>query len=102
LLRAAKGLVKIESSNIADDPALIVREFRARFYDTQKFFDPFAGGKFAHYLFDAHKKAAEPYTADSARLRIDEAHLFVEAAHSCNQRMSAAAVELAQTKGTTA
>ena len=45
-----KALVKIESSNIADDPAQIVSEFRARYYDTQKFFDPFAGGKFAHYL----------------------------------------------------
>src|SRR6202162_6410192 len=102
MLQAAKALVMSDYPLISDDPDRIISEFRTRFYDTQKFFDPFAGGKFAHYLFDAHKKAAEPYTADSARLRIDEAHLFVEAAHSCNQRMSAAAVELAQTKGTTA
>src|ERR1700722_16386454 len=57
MLGAAKALVKIESSNIADDPALIVKEFRARFYDTQKFFDPFAGGKFAQYLFAAQEKS---------------------------------------------
>ena len=89
MVQAAKALVKIESSGIADDPALIVREFRARFYDTQKFFDPFAGGKFAHYLFSAHEKSNEPYTRDSTRLLIDEAQLFIDAAHSCYNRISA-------------
>jgi sulfite reductase (ferredoxin) len=91
MLRAAKGLVKIESSNIADDPAQIVKEFRARFYDTQKFFDPFAGGKFAHYLFTAYEKSDEPYTQDSTRYLIDEAQLFIDAAHSCYNRISALA-----------
>src|SRR5271169_2402082 len=89
MLQAAKALVKIESSLVADDPAQIVREFRARFYDTQKFFDPFAGGKFAHYLFSAHEKSDEPYTRDSARYLIDEAQLFIDAAHSCYNRISA-------------
>src|ERR1700693_6500818 len=91
LLRAAKGLVRSESSNVADDPAQIVREFRARFYDTQKFFDPFAGGKFAHYLFTAQEKSGEAYTRDSARYLIDEAQLFIDAAHSCYNRISAPA-----------
>ena len=89
MVQAAKALVKIESSGVADDPALIVREFRARFYDTQKFFDPFAGGKFAHYLFSAHEKSSEPHTRDSTRLLIDEAQLFIDAAHSCYNRISA-------------
>jgi sulfite reductase (ferredoxin) len=91
MVQAAKALVKIESSGIADDPALIVREFRARYYDTQKFFDPFAGGKFAHYLFSAQEKAGEPYTRDSTRYLIDEAQLFIDAAHSCYNRISAPA-----------
>ena len=43
-------------------PSKIVGEFRSRFYDTQKFFDPFAGGKFAHYLFAAQEKSQQPYT----------------------------------------
>jgi sulfite reductase (ferredoxin) len=94
MVQAAKALVKIESSGIADDPTLIVREFRARFYDTQKFFDPFAGGKFAHYLFSAHEKAGEPYTRDSTRYLIDEAQLFIDAAHSCYNRISAPAAAL--------
>lgn len=89
MLRGAKALVKIESAAVGDDPAQIVREFRARFYDTQKFFDPFAGGKFAHYLFSAHEKSGEPYTPDSTRYLIDEAQLFIDAAHSCYNRISA-------------
>jgi sulfite reductase (ferredoxin) len=91
MVQAAKALVKIESSGIADDPALIVREFRARFYDTQKFFDPFAGGKFAHYLFTAQEKSGQPYTQDGTRYLIDEAQLFIDAAHSCYNRISAPA-----------
>jgi sulfite reductase (ferredoxin) len=91
MVQAAKALVKIELSGIADDPALIVREFRARFYDTQKFFDPFAGGKFAHYLFSAQEKSGQPYTQDGTRYLIDEAQLFIDAAHSCYNRISAPA-----------
>ncbi len=78
--------MKISYSTIPDDPDEIVSEFRLRYYDTQKFFDPFAGGKFAQYLFDAHEKSPEksgkPYTPDSARYLIDEAQLFVDAAHA--------------------
>ncbi len=88
MLRAAKALVKIETLNIADDPGQIVGEFRARYYDTQKFFDPFAGGKFANYLFAAHDKANQSYTADSTRYLIDEAQLFIDAAHSCYNRLA--------------
>jgi sulfite reductase (ferredoxin) len=87
MLRAAKALVKIESQNISDEPGQIIREFRARFYDTQKFFDPFAGGKFAQYLFAAEEKSSEPATQDSARYLIDEAQLFIDAAHSCYNRI---------------
>jgi len=87
MLHAAKALVKVEFPNISDDPDQVVSEFRTRYYDTQKFFDPFAGGKFANYLFDAHQKSKEPYTIDSSRYLIDEAQLFIDAAHSCNNRM---------------
>jgi len=87
MLRAAKAIVKLESANVTDDPGQIVREFRARYYDTQKFFDPFAGGKFANYLFAAYEKSNEPYTPDSTRYLIDEAQLFIDAAHSCYNRV---------------
>jgi hypothetical protein len=86
MLRAARALVKAEHGDAGDDPDRIVAEFRARLYDTKKFFDPYAGGKFAHYLFAAHRKAGEAHTTDSARLLMDEAQLFIEASHSCSSR----------------
>jgi sulfite reductase (ferredoxin) len=89
MVHAARALVKLEVSEIPDDPDRIVGEFTTRFYDTQKFFDPFAGGKFAQYLFAAHKAAQGPHTPDSARYLLDEAQLFIDAAHSCYSRMSA-------------
>jgi sulfite reductase (ferredoxin) len=90
MLRGAKALVKIQNPDISDDPDQIVAEFRKRFFDTQLFWDPFAGGKFAQYFFDAHAKAAQPYTSDSSRYLLDEAQLFIDAAHSCNNKLMTA------------
>jgi sulfite reductase (ferredoxin) len=87
MLSAAKGLVQVEDPHVSGDADEIVSEFRKRYYDTQIFFDPFAGGKFANYLFAAHEKAARPHTEESSRYLIDEAQLFIDAAHSCNSRL---------------
>ncbi len=88
MLNAARGLVLAENSDVGEHPERIVAEFRTRYYDTQKFFDPFAGGKFANYLFDAHAKADRAFTEEASRYLIDEAQLFIDAAHSCNNRMA--------------
>ena len=90
MLFGAKALVKIRNADVLDDPDQIVSEFRARFFDTRLFWDPFAGGKFAQYFFDAHQKTGEPYNADRSRYLLDEAQLFIDAAHSCNHRMMTA------------
>ena len=87
MLNAARALVKAENPYVSDDPDQIVSEFRERYYDTKLFFDPFAGGKFAGYLFSAHEKSGRGYTEESARYLIDEAQLFIDAAHSCNSRL---------------
>jgi sulfite reductase (ferredoxin) len=87
MLQAAQALVKEQFYDVPDDPARIVAEFKTRFYDTQLFFDPYAGGKFGHYLLRAHEKAAEPYTPEASHQRIEEAQLVVEAAYSCHARM---------------
>jgi sulfite reductase (ferredoxin) len=89
MLEAAKALVQTELAGVPDDADEIVREFRARFYDTRRFFDPFAGGKFAHYLFAAHRNSAEPPTPEKARHLIEEAQLFIEASHNCYSRLAA-------------
>src|SRR5580704_11194854 len=88
MLHAAKALVKLAEPGISDDADRIVSEFRTLYFDTQKFWDPFAGGKFASYLFDAHDKANEAYSEDATRYLIDEAQLFIDAAYSCNTKLS--------------
>jgi sulfite reductase beta subunit-like hemoprotein/uncharacterized protein (UPF0332 family) len=90
MLHGAKALVKISNSAVSEDADEIVAEFRKYYFDTQKFFDPFAGGKFAQYLFDAHRTSDTPYTSDSSRYLIDEAQLFIDAAHSCYNRLGRA------------
>ena len=60
---------------------------RDRFYDTQLFFDPYAGGKFARYLFVAYESANDNPTLELAHQRVQEAQLFIEAAHACQARL---------------
>ena len=91
MLDAAKALVKIGYSTVPDNPDVIVSEFRLRYYDTQKFFDPFAGGKFAQYLFSEYDRlrqdGKEPRTVDATRYLLDESQLFIDAAHACYNRL---------------
>ena len=87
MLQGAKALVKLANPTISDNADQIITEFKARYYDTQKFWDPFAGGKFANYLFDAHQKANQVYSEDASRYLIDEAQLFIDAAHSCYNQL---------------
>ena len=52
------------------------------------FFDQYAKGKFAHYLFDRHENPPAGVDADIAQQIIGEANLFIEAAHACDARMA--------------
>ena len=87
MLLAAKGLVKSEFIDISDDPDSIVEEFRARFFDTEVFFDKYARGKFAMYLFRRHATGPRD-TTEAAHQLIEEAQLFIEASHACNARLT--------------
>jgi sulfite reductase (ferredoxin) len=89
MLQAAKALVRVSFLDVGDDAAGIVAEFRARLHDTRLFVDPFAGDKFAQYLFRMHEAGLDGMTAEAAHQRIEEAQLFIEAAHACWDRMSA-------------
>lgn len=89
MVTAARALVKTEFLDVPADADRVIEEFRKRFYDTQKFWDPFAGGKFGQMLFIAHQKAKEPYNAESAHHLLEEAQLFIDAAHSCYNKMAA-------------
>jgi sulfite reductase (ferredoxin) len=90
MLLAARALTRERNSNVGTAPEEIVAEFRKHFYDTQLFFDPFAGGKFAQYLFRAHEERGKPETAESVHQLIEEATLFVDASHQCYTRLGSA------------
>ncbi len=47
MLQGAKALVKMQFLDVTDEPDHIVSEFTQRYYDTEIFFDRYAGGKFA-------------------------------------------------------
>jgi sulfite reductase (ferredoxin) len=89
MVHAARGLIRTEYLDIGDDEEVIISEFRKRFYDTQKFFDPFVGGKFAQYFFAARQTSGQTYSTESAHRLIEEAQLFIEASHGCYNRMGA-------------
>ena len=73
-------------------PDSIVDAFRTHFYDTQLFFDPFAGGRFGQYFFRAHETANEAKSEEQVHRLIEEAQLFIEGCHACYLKMSAAPV----------
>ena len=94
MLLGARGLIKTEFIDIGDNPDTVVREFRTRFFDTKVFFDKYAGGKFAMYLFRRHESGPHD-TAEAAHHLIEEAHLFLEACHACAARIAAQPVGVA-------
>jgi sulfite reductase (ferredoxin) len=92
MLSAARALVRTEYIDVTDEPGDIVREFKARFFDTERFFDKYARGKFGQYLLDFHANRARDAEvgAGAAERRVGEAQLFIEAAHACEARSSEA------------
>jgi sulfite reductase (ferredoxin) len=87
MLQAAKALIQTRNIDIADDADRIVEEFKLYFYDTELFFDPYAGPKFAHYLLRVHSEPELDDSAAAVHRRIEEAQLFIEAAHACYNRL---------------
>lgn len=90
MLTAAKTLAATKARGLGDDADTIVAAFQEHFIQTQLFFDPFAKGKFANYFIKAHEDTRSDgnvdVNIDLARQRIEEAQLFIEAAHACYGR----------------
>jgi sulfite reductase (ferredoxin) len=89
MVRAAQGLVKDQNPAISENDDQIIAEFTQRFYDTQLFWDKYAGGKFAEYLFKAKEFVGAGKTADADRAvqLLQEAQLFIDAAHDCHNKV---------------
>ena len=84
MLKAAKALAREIDTQLGDEPGEIVASFRKNIWDSKLFHDKYAGGKFGAYIFRDKDDGAD---AETARQRIEEAQLFVEAAHSCYGRL---------------
>jgi len=93
MVRAAQGLVKAQNPAVSEKEDEIIAEFTRRFYDTQLFWDKYAGGKFAEYLFKAREFIASGKAADGDRAvqLLQEAQLFIDAAHECHNKLRGAA-----------
>ena len=86
MLHGAQALLLHRNIQAPDSEGAIA-QFRQQFYDTELFFDPFTGGKFAHYFFDAWSKDVTAFDHERAHQLIEEAQLFIEACHSCYARL---------------
>lgn len=98
MLAAARALVRTQHIDVSEDPDDIVAEWKTRFFDTTKFFDRFAKGKFGQFLLDRHADPTPSGDPAAAARRVEEAQLFVEAAHACEARLTAEKTAIAETK----
>jgi sulfite reductase (ferredoxin) len=92
MLIAARALVKEKNPNVNTDAGEIVAEFRKHYVDTD-LFDPVAAAKFSAYLFRAYEATQDENrpaaTADGVHQLIEEATVFIDAAHQCYTRHGA-------------
>ena len=91
MLSAARALVRTEYIDVSEAAEDIVEEFRTRFFETERFFDRFARGKFGQYLLERYDDPPAAVDRDAASRRIEESQLFIEAAHACETRLTAQA-----------
>jgi sulfite reductase (ferredoxin) len=87
MLQAARALTRQKNENIGEDEQEILSEFKLHMVDTKIFWDDFAGPKFAQYLFRAGEGVKKAQSNESAHQLIEEAQLFVDAAHQAYSRI---------------
>jgi sulfite reductase (ferredoxin) len=89
MITAARTLVQLEYLDVPDDNNVIVEEFRRRFVDTKIFWDTYHADQFSKYLFLRHEGADGRFTADTAHKLVEEANLFIDAAHKAHAKWQA-------------
>lgn len=92
MLSAARALVRNLFHDISFVPDEIVKEFHARLVEPKHFWDKYAGSKFAEYLYTRHENPPQTVDRAGAQHIVEEASLFIEACHTCDQRLSGAAI----------
>jgi sulfite reductase (ferredoxin) len=87
MVAAAQGLLKVHNPDISGDPEIVFREFQEQFIETQLFFERFIGASEWQYFLAAQQAGGGAKDRDEARRRVEEAQLFIEAAHACYTRL---------------
>jgi sulfite reductase (ferredoxin) len=82
MLTTAKTLVQLQWIDVPDDANVIIEEFRKRFVDTKLFWHTQHADQFSRYLFVRHEGADTRFTSETAHKLIEEANLFIDAAHN--------------------
>jgi sulfite reductase (ferredoxin) len=83
---AAYWLTRERAPELRSEPSEVLSQFRIHLADSGDFDAASVGGRFAHYLFRAHDLELASVTARSAHELIEEAQLFVDAAHQYHVR----------------
>jgi sulfite reductase (ferredoxin) len=89
MLRAARTLVQAQWLDVPADANVIVEEFRKRFVDTKVFWDTYHADQFSRYLFVRHEGPDLRYTKETAHKLVEEANLFIDAAHKAYAKVQA-------------
>ena len=90
MVTAARAIVRTELPDVREDDDVIVREFDTRFVATDRFRDRFAHAKFARPLLDRHMSGEVARDKEAARVLVEEAQLFIDAAHAFQIREAGA------------
>jgi hypothetical protein len=70
-----------------DNEKLTIDEFRKRFVDSGIFVDKYHGNQFSNYLLNRFENGPDTrYTKDTAHKLIEEANLFIDAAHKAHAK----------------
>jgi len=89
MLGAARTLVGLQWADAPSDPKVIVEEFRTRFVETKLFWDKYHGDQFSRYLFQRFEGPDARYTKDTVHKLVEEANLFIDAAHQAHAKWRA-------------
>ena len=87
MVLAAQGLLKHSDPDVKGDPDVVFDEFKSGFIDTGAFFERYIGNQEWPYFQAAHEARGSARDRDEARRRVEEAQLFIEAAHACYSRV---------------
>jgi sulfite reductase (ferredoxin) len=87
MILAAQGLIKAGDPDVKGDPATVFPRFQRDFIDNGRFFERFIGAQEWGYFQTQHEAAGAVRDRDEARRKVEEAQLFIEAAHACYTRL---------------